>query len=478
MLINPRAQQVARVDVRLDRDLCFARFRNLRRRPTPHPMKLLPLLLGGSVAVNAAFVGLFAIQPKLAPPAFRDFFTTAARRKAELGVEEEASAARKAALAKVTSAEKAGIWSRLQSDDLKTLVARLRAAGFSPVVIRAIVDARLQSVFSARMNELVGSLDVPFWKPDPMSSFNNPKFYETQNQIYRDRTRALREILGDAYFAGSAADATNEQRAKYGDIPKAKIDLVQRIADDYAEMASQVKAATNGIMLPEDREKLALLEREKRADLASVLTPAEFEDYEMRNSTITMRMRTAMTLLDASADEFRAIHQVLSPFADILYPSGPTTYTPELSRQRAEAQKAVADQMKSAVGEQRYAEYARATNYEYQNLYRLAQRENIPIDAINRTYDLRSSVIEQSTRINDARMETDARNAALQSLVAETKAKIMTNLGTAAAESYMKSLSWLNAMERGYAIRLSPDGTSMTYLTAPERNRPAAGSTK
>ncbi len=435
-------------------------------------MKLPALLLVGSLAANAALLGLFALRPALAPPAFRAYFVSDQQRAANLAAENKAARARTAALAKTAAAKKAGVWSGLQTDDLKSLIARLRAAGFSPVVIRAIVNARLESTFSARMNELVGSIDVPFWKPDGLSSYNNPKFYETQSQIYRDRAKALREILGDDYFAGSAGEATAEQRRKYGDLPKSKIDLIERIADDYTEMISQVKAATNGIMLPEDREKLALLEREKRTDLAAILSPAEREDYEMRNSYITIRLRSALTLLDATLEEYRAIYRIQQPFSDILYPTGPTTFTPEMSRQRAEAQKQVADQLKAALGEQRYADFARASNYEYQNLFRLAQRENLSVDAINRTYDLRASAAQESTRIQDAKLTPEARTAALQTLVADTKAKIIGNLGSNLAENYTKSLSWLNALERGYTIRLSPDGSGISMMMGPSNLPP------
>lgn len=443
-------------------------------------MKLSTLLLVGSLAANAALLGLFAVRPALAPPAFRDFFVSDTQRAADVAAEKKAAQARSASLAKAAAAKRAGVWSSLQTDDLKSLIARLRAAGFSPVVIRAIVSARLESTFSARMNELVGSIDVPFWKPDAINSYNNPKFYETQSQIYRDRAKALREILGDDYFAGSAGDATAAQRQKYGDLPKSKIDLIDRIADDYAEMISQVKAATNGIMLPEDREKLALLEREKRADLAAILSPAELEDYEMRNSTITMRLRGALTLLDASLEEYRAIYRIQQPFAEILYPTstgGMTVMTADLSRQRTEAQKQIADQLKVALGEQRYADFARASNYEYQNLYRIAQRENVTLDAINRTYDLRASAAQESQRIQDAKLSPEARTAALQTLVADTKAKITGNLGSNLAENYTKNLSWLNALERGYTLRLTPDGSGISFMMGPSTARPTTNST-
>ncbi len=431
-------------------------------------MKPTTLLLAVTLTANAAFVAIFTFRPALLPPAWREPFVSDATRATDLAVQNKSAADRATAQARAAASQRAKTWASLNTGDLRTLVARLRAAGFSPAVIRAIVGARIEESFAARMSELLGSVDSPFWKPDPFSSSQNPKFYEAQNQIYRDRTKALREILGDDYFAGSAIDATTAQRRQFGDLPKSKIELVQRIVDDYAEMNSQVKAAGGGITLPEDREKFDLLEREKRADLATILTPAEVEDYEMRNSTVTSRLRTGLTIMDASAAEFAAIFRAQQPFAELLYPnysgSISISFSSETSRQRTEAQKQIADQLRAALGEPRYADYARATSYDYQSLYRLAQRDNIPVDAINRAYDLRAATADESTRINDAKLSPADRSAALQALAASTKAKLAGALGATVADAYVKSASWLTAIQNGHTIRLSPDGQLSIYI--------------
>lgn len=435
----------------------------------PIPMKPSSLLLAGTLTANAAFVAILALRPALLPPTWREHFVSAAARADEIAARKKIASDRAIAVTHAAARQHAKTWTNLNTSDLRELVARLRAAGFSPVVIRAIVGARLEASFSARMGELVGSVDAPFWKPDPFSSLSNSKFYETQAQIYRDRTKALREILGDDYFASSASDATVIQRRQFGDLPKPKIELLQRIVDDYAEMLSQVKAGSGGIILPEDREKFALLEREKRADLATILTPAELEDFEMRNSVITSRLRTGLTMMDASAAEFAAIFRAQQPFAELLYPtnSGNISFSSEMSRQRTEAQKRIADQLRAALGEPRYADYARATNYDYQSLYRIAQRENIPVDAVNRAYDLRLSAAEESTRINDAKLSPADRTAALQALAATIKTKLIGALGGSAAETYASSASWLTAIQKGYSVRLGPDGQVTTFVSAP-----------
>lgn len=428
-------------------------------------MKPLPLLLTVSLAANAALAATFALRPALAPPAIRDWFVSDKERAATLAIEAAAAQTKAAAEAKAAAARKAGVWESLQDGDIKTFIARLRAAGFSPAVIRAIVDARLEKTFASRMAELASNTDKPYWKPESLGLYNNPKLNEARSQIYRDRARMLRELLGDEALGLNAAEVTAAQRRQYGDLPPAKIELVRRIMDDYADMASQVRAATQGVTLPEDREKLALLEKEKRADLAAILTPTELEDIEMRSSNVTNRLRTAMTIMDATSEEFAAIYRAQQPYADILFPSGPGATV--IASQRQDAQAKVAEQLKSALGPERYAQYQRASDYDYQSLYRIAQGNGASLVSINQAYDLRASIAAESMLIHENKaLSSEDRAQQLQALAAKAKTQFIAAVGSDAADRYSKDSSWLGALGSGYALRVGPDGR-FTYMSPP-----------
>ncbi|HTZ20243.1 MAG TPA: hypothetical protein VMC06_05110 [Opitutaceae bacterium] len=435
-------------------------------------MKLAPLLLVGSLLANAAVVTTFALRPTLAPPALRDFFlSSSAKAEAESIARaqvQQAAAARARADTARGLASQALLWSALQSDDLPTLVARLRAAGFPASLVRAIVTAQVDTRFNARMKALAREVEnTPFWKPRPTNSFNNPKYFEEMSQANRDRSKLLRELLGDDFFASSGVDPTTAQRRQFGDLSKSKIDLIQRINDDYAEMLSQVRAATNGITLPEDRAKMALLEREKHADLAAILTPQELEDYEMRNSPVTSRLRSAFSLMDATEDEFRIIYRIEQQFNDLNNPG----YGVVSANTINSAETQIAAQLKAALGEARANEFLRAQNYEFQSLAQLAQRENLPIDAAVRAYDLRTSTSEESGRIfNDQSLTIDQKRAAMQTLAQNTRAQLIGTLGPTAGAAYASSALWLKAIEAGTYVRF--DGRATIFRSLPTTNPP------
>lgn len=432
-------------------------------------MKALVVLLSLSLTANIATLAAYLVRPSLAPPGIRDWLDRdgAAKRAAQAHLRAQRAVAAQALAEQARSAAvQAKLWSALASDDLPVLVSRLRAAGFPPSVIRGIVTAEVQKRFSARMGELTRAVaDAPYWRPPLTSSYNNPKFFEERQQVYRDRAKLMRELLGPDMYSDSPSDPTGIQRRQFGNLPPAKIEMIQRINDDYTEMQAQVRAAAQGITLPEDREKLALLEREKRADLAAILTPQELEDYEMRTSITAMRLRNTMTWMDATEAEFRTIFRIQQPFDSQLYPpsaGGSMMYTSELMQQRRELTEKMHAQVRQALGDARTADFIRASNYEFQQLAQLAQRENRPMADAVRAYELRDATARESGRIgNDRTLSNEQKLAALRALAQNTRAQLAVALGPMAGEAYAKSATWLQAIERGTIVTF--DGTTTSF---------------
>ncbi len=428
-------------------------------------MKTLPLLIGISVAVNVGLLAAFALKPQLAPAGMRPLLPSAASAENKSLARDRAAAEARAkaqpAKAAIANADQKALWSAIDSEDLRTLIGRLRAAGFSRSIVLAIVNARLEARMASRFHALLGDMEnAPYWKPDPMNSPSSSKYWEEYSQIHREKSRILRELLGDDSMAWGGVDPATAQRRQFGSIPREKIDLVQRITDDYAEMTSQIRASTQGIMLAEDREKLALLEREKRADLAAVLTPSELEEFEMRSSPVTSRLRGALSLMNASEEEFRAIFKVQQVYNERINPMMSGFIPNQVMDDRREAQRQMYEQLKSVLPAGRYDEYVRASNSEFQQLHRIAQRDNVPIETAVRAFSIREGIAAESVRIaDDASLSLDQKRDALTSLAQKARTQILSTLGPGAGEAYAQTARWISSLERGSAFSLGPDGT-------------------
>jgi hypothetical protein len=400
----------------------------------------------------------FATKPLLLPLAVRNHFTFGSA--AESSTKSITSKVRKPDRAAENAID---VWAQLHTEDLPTLVARLRAAGFPPSMIRAIADAEVQQRYSPRLDELRRTLDeTPYWRGDAGNFTGNSKLYEQMSQIGRERSKALRELIGQDVYAYAGANPTEIQRQRFGNIPPGKIDLVQSITDDYAEMTSQIRAGMQGVSLPEDKEKFALLEREKRADLAAILTPAELAEYEMRTSTITMRLRTGLTIMDASEAEFRAIYAAHQAHQETLYPTSPggiMFLSSDTGDPRSKAYEQINSTLKQTLGADRFAQYQRANDREFQQLYQLTRPENTPYETLVRAYDSRMAASEASIKIaNDASLNPEQKQGALKDLAQQSRTQILSTLGPTAGPTFAQSARWLSGLEQGRPFSVAPDG--------------------
>ena len=143
-------------------------------------MKIAPVLLGCSLAANAALI--------VALIAGVSGDTTPSSTK---------SARAAAAPARVSSTALAGVdpelWNKLPSGDWSALVASLRAKGFPLSIIRAIVSAQVDEGFRDRRKALEAAMNnVPFWKnPIP-----DPQTLAAQRALSREEQKMLKDIFG------------------------------------------------------------------------------------------------------------------------------------------------------------------------------------------------------------------------------------------------------------------------------------------
>jgi hypothetical protein len=72
-------------------------------------------------------------------------------------------------------------------------------------------------------------------------------------------------------------------------------------------------------------------------------------------------------------------------------------------------------------------------------------------------------------RINDARLPATERNTALQQLAAKARTQLTATLGANVANIYATTANWVTALDRGYSIRITPDGQVSYYMGPPPR---------
>ncbi|MEO6569827.1 MAG: hypothetical protein ABIO94_13780, partial [Opitutaceae bacterium] len=189
-------------------------------------MKLPGFLVAGSLALNLLFAALFAVRPSLAPPAFRDYFSR--HFDSDKNPSSKPAQTRAPRITRATP-----LWPTLATDDLPSLIARLRSAGFPPSIIRAIIIHQVNARYEARIRALQApDPNLPFWKQGSTIMSSTEKRYLEANQLQRERSRVVRDLLKDDPTV--AGEITSSERRTYGNLSRGQIDAIRRIEDDYA----------------------------------------------------------------------------------------------------------------------------------------------------------------------------------------------------------------------------------------------------
>jgi hypothetical protein len=381
-------------------------------------MKLFPLVLAGSLAANAVLLGLMAVNSSADPDA------AAKQLRATV-------AAAKARPPATAATPPPATWTELQADTLAGQRDQLRAAGFPPEIVRAILGAELSESFAERRKAIEQAQgEVPFWK----NPLRDPRQQAALRDLYREQEKALKDLLGRD---GRSDDPTYTAylRRQFGDLPEGKAEQLRQIFDDYNQRRSDLYAAASGGMalLPEERQKIADLDKAMHADFASILTPQELEDYDLRSSNTAQMLRFNLTAFDATEQEYRAIFRLQQAFDDQYRLMGPAS--PEEMQARMNAQKQLTTDIKAALGPERGAEYERATDYSYRQATQLVARLELPPENAVALWDTQKEIQKRRGEIYSAvsnvppaeRMQ--AINAQLTALQQEAVAKITPLLG-------------------------------------------------
>ncbi|MBI2518037.1 MAG: hypothetical protein HYV95_14125 [Opitutae bacterium] len=391
----------------------------------------LPLiaLLALSLAGNAVLAYL-AFSPTLVQPAAPSVVPPAsATRRTESGTPHAVAADTPARAAAPAPGAK---WRSPRSDhEIHALVADLRSAGFPGAVVRAVVNQLLAERYAA----LQPDASLPYWK----RGFSNPELLDAQQALNREKQKETDALLGPDARPSAVLDAPTRER-RYGTLNDEQVDAVVKIEHDYNDVRTKLNAQReNGAPgLNNLMQQMATLEKEKAADLAAVLSPAELEQYEMRNSQTASRLINYLGKVDLNESEYAAVYRLQKSFDDANPQqaiSSPAAYA-----QRQAATLAASEQIRTVLGEDRFYKYAEAADFAYANVARFAAKYPAITPAVSyQVYQLQAELQRvmlppaggggppNAARIQELRTQSDAANQKLEALI-----------GPEAAEAYRK----------------------------------------
>jgi hypothetical protein len=378
-------------------------------------MKLLPILLAASLVANAALIGLLVAGAR------------SGRSSAD-----QAGAALRPDATRAQAEAPAATWSDFQNENLAAQIERLRAEEFSPAMIRAIVSAQVRERFATRRAAIEATAETAFWLP-PNS---DPATRTALFALDREERKTIADLLGPDPENGAAA----RLQRQFPDWSPAKIEQLAQINERYDEQRAEL-LATMGSGPLADRSKIDALAKTMHQEFAGVLSPQELEEFDLRASQTANQLRYTLQAFNATEQEFRALYTLQSAF-DEQNPPLRTGMSQEQMRARTEAQRILSESISATLGAERYAEYQRATDFNYRRTTQLVARLELPPETANEIYAVQQDIQRRAAALRS--VQAPDRLTQLTALAAEAETKIAAKLGPRGFEAYKQNgATWL-----------------------------------
>ncbi|MGZ4962264.1 MAG: hypothetical protein ACXWBP_05980 [Limisphaerales bacterium] len=279
-------------------------------------------------------------------------------------------------------------WQQVESEDYKTFIANLRSIGCPEETIRDIVIADVNKLFAARERAVSGKDDWKFWRSNNPLPARISQERDAQLAALHEQKRAvIRALLGIELDAETAEhDAGKISHLDFLSSQKqAQILAIQNRFND-AQQRIYADAERHGV----DWKQLKAAFDQRESELAQVLSSDELREYQLRKDDTADNLRRNLVGFEPTETEFRSLFQLMKAHEDKFSYADPADVS--LPEQKSKDAAAVDEQIKSLLGDTRYAEYKRASNPQYQELYGLTQQFDLPADTAAAIFDRRQQM--------------------------------------------------------------------------------------
>ncbi|HWN95927.1 MAG TPA: hypothetical protein VNT99_12900 [Methylomirabilota bacterium] len=334
-------------------------------------------------------------------------------------------------------------WRKVESDDYRAYIANLRAIGCPEETIRDIIIADVDKLYARKLAPLrKPPAEFTFWKTgESLSRYGqSPEYQKAQTEFGIEKSKLLKELLGADYQKEMAKQyGWGETKDPLEHLPQETRDKVAELNQKFALQQSEIHRKAKDRIDSATQDELRALKRQLRNDLAAVLSPADLFDFDVRTSDLARNMRyNELQAFDASEEEFRAIFKAKQD-VDLLVPEQGQPNKAWLDKKKE------ADvELKQTLGEDRYKEYQRAQDNDYQNLSRLAEARGLEQTAVDQIYQLKEEAQKAAAEIRrNKELTEEQRMAALAAIKAETETTVTAALGERNFKTYKRYASWM-----------------------------------
>jgi len=419
------------------------------------------LLLAATLSANCVFAVLL-LRPTDAPPAS----TADDSRPAQSGATPVKVKGGKK-LAREASANEAAEpvtappnfhWASLESTDFKQYIKNLRDLGVPEQTIRDLISAEVFKLYRPKLKAVQPPWSRPssnYWEKSlAASGFMQPNAEQRQQEmaIYKEQAALIKDLLGDD-LAGSGLGRINFYSNAPPEVQKQIAELQTKMYEKQAALLDQTREVFVG---PSTGER-GKIEREYFVELAKLVPPEQVEQYKLRTSELSRRVREELRAFEPTEQEFKAMIRWQEAIDSARPPSTgepglehapPAT---QLRNAQLRAQIKADAELAAEIGPERMTEHKILKND--WTVSQLTQ-SGVPKATLLRIAEMKQTAEAAARKVQtDTSLGFEQRTAALRAIRTETERELGQVLGERRARAYSSGGSG------GHWIRnLAPQG--------------------
>jgi len=352
-------------------------------------------------------------------------------------------------------------WSQIEAEDYQTYVENLRRIGCPEETIRDLVKQDLEKLYDQRKADILSKAPArkEYWKTGNPSALSQPSSATRSQLAQMDREK--NEVLGDLFGAQGVAAinrpsplARARSQAKSGyamdfipEETKVELNTLEQ------EFGSQLlKKMAQGASDAQDMAEIRQLREERDSRIATMLTPDQKMEYDLRKSPTAANMRLQMDGFEPSEDEFRDIFAARQSFDDEYGVVPGASISPADAEIRQFAEQEMNEQIHSSLGDDRFQDYLRQTDYDYKSINKITERQGLGENISAQVYQMKGGAEELASEIRmNTGLTLEERQMQLGQIRNETSRSIESMLGgqgAAALQNQAGGRNWLNNIGR------------------------------
>lgn len=326
-------------------------------------------------------------------------------------------------------------WRSLESEDYKTYIANLRAIACPEDTIRDIITADVRKTFEAREKAAPPAKRFEYWKAASYYNVIDEEKLARKRQSSKERRALLQDLLG--IQIPEKIDPTggiNPFELLLDFLPPEKQAVLAEIEQRYGARLNKGMASASRGDFTSTKSALSA----KDAEVATVLTPDEKFEYDLRLSQSAAMMRMRLGEIEVTESEYRELFKSQRRFDDQF--GLPGMQTAERSPDRDAAQKQLNAAYKTSLGDDRFREFLYGMDYEASGLKAAAEENNIPKATALKVFDVVETAQNEAYAIRQNRaLPADQRRAGLEKIRFSLEQQIGALLGPGAPAFLVKN---------------------------------------